>query len=57
MSSFDKAKDALNSQKAEEVSDQALDRGEKFAESKTGDKHRDKITGARDSIDKKVGNE
>lgn len=57
MSNLDKAKDALNSEKAEKVSDQALDRGEAFGKSKAGEKHHDKITGARDSIDKKIGNE
>ena len=57
MSIFDKAKDALNSEKAEQVSDQALDRAESFAKSKAGSEHHDKITGVRDSIDKKIGNE
>ncbi len=57
VSIFDKAKEALNSEKAEQVSDQALDRAEALAKSKAGAEHHDKISGVRDSIDKQVGTE
>lgn len=57
MGIFDKAKDALNSEKAEQVSDKGLDQAEKFASQRAGEEHREKISNARDSIDKKIGNE
>jgi len=57
MNIFDKAKDALKSDRAEQVSDQALARAEALAKSKTGEEHHAKITGVRDSLDKKIGNE
>lgn len=57
MGIFDKAKDALNSDKGEQYSDQALDKGETFASDKLGDKHSDKVSGTRDKIDERLGNE
>lgn len=57
MVDFNKAKDALNSEKGEQVSDQGLEKGSDFAKSKAGDKHGDKIDSVRDNLDKKVGNE
>lgn len=57
MGIFDKAKDALNSEKAEQVSDKGLDQAEKFASQRAGEEHQEKISNARDSIDKKIGNE
>ena len=57
MGLFDKAKDALHSEKAEEVSDKALDQAETFASQRAGDEHQEKISNVRDTIDKKIGNE
>lgn len=57
MGLFDKAKDALHSEKVEEVSDKALDQAEKFASQRAGDEHQEKISNVRDTIDKKIGNE
>ncbi|QJC21210.1 antitoxin [Arcanobacterium buesumense] len=64
MSLFDKAKEALNdnkdilkSEKAEDISDMALDKAEEAAKKATGDDHADKISQVRDVIDSKIGNE
>ncbi|AZQ77351.1 MAG: Rv0909 family putative TA system antitoxin [Flaviflexus sp.] len=57
MGIFDKAKDSLHSEKAEQVSDQALDRAEEFASSKAGDEHQEKISNTRENVDKRIGNE
>lgn len=57
MSIFDKAKGALNSDKAEEISDKGLDSAEKFATDKFGAEHADKISKGRDAIDERIGNE
>lgn len=57
MGIFDKAKDALNSDKGEEISDQGLDRAADAATEKFGDEHADKITGARDKADEHLGPE
>ncbi|MFD1722160.1 antitoxin [Amnibacterium endophyticum] len=54
---FDKAKDALNSDKGESTSDSVLDKAARFADEKTGGKHTDKIEQARDAADDRVGNE
>jgi len=52
-----KAKDALKSDKAEEISDSALDRAEDLA-GKVGDgKYADKASDIRNTIDGKIGNE
>lgn len=53
----DKAKDALNSDKAEEVSDNVLDKASDAANKVTGDKFSDKIDDARDAADKHIGND
>lgn len=52
-----KAKDFLNSDKGEEISDQVLDGAAGFANKVTGDKFADKIEGARNAADDKIGNE
>lgn len=57
MGIFDKAKEALSSDKAEEVSDKVLDKGEKLAHDKLGKDKADKVSDVRDSIDDKIGNE
>lgn len=57
MGIFDKAKDALSSDKAEDVSDNILDKGENLAHDKLGKDKADKVSDVRDSIDDKIGNE
>lgn len=57
MGIFDKAKDSLNSDKAEEISDKGLDRGEKLATDKLGADKSDQVKSVRDNLDKKIGNE
>lgn len=54
---FDKAKDALNSDKAEEITDMGLNAVSGAADKVTGGKYTEKIEGARDSIDEKLGND
>ena len=54
---FDKAKDALNSDKGEQGSDSALDKAARFVDEKTGGKHTDQIQKARDAADDRIGNE
>ena len=53
----DKVQDALNSDKAEEISDKILDGAAGFANKVTGDKFADQVNSARDAADKKIGNE
>jgi hypothetical protein len=57
MGLFDQAKDALKSEQAEGISDQALDKAAEFASEKTGGSHDDAIKGIRDAADKQLGNE
>ncbi|MDP9800699.1 hypothetical protein J2S49_000775 [Arcanobacterium wilhelmae] len=57
MGIFDKAKEALNSEKAEELTDKALDAAEGFATDKLGADKADQVKGVRDQIDSKLGNE
>ncbi|USR79560.1 antitoxin [Arcanobacterium pinnipediorum] len=57
MSLFDKAKEALNSDQAEELTDKVLDKAEEVAKDKLGEEHTDKIDTVRDTIDSKLGNE
>lgn len=57
MGVFDKAKDALNSDKAEQVTDQGLDKAADAAKGKLGEDKHDKVDQARDAADKKLGNE
>lgn len=53
----DKAKDAVNSEQAEGVTDNALDKGADFANDKTGGKFEDQVNQGRDAADGKLGNE
>jgi hypothetical protein len=55
--SGDKAKEALNSEQAEGVSDKLLDGVAGLANKVTGGKFEDKIEDARQAADDKVGNE
>ncbi|MGP5245907.1 antitoxin [Corynebacterium flavescens] len=55
MGIFDKAKEVLNSDKGEEISDKVLDKASELAKGTLGEKYSDKIDGARDSIDEKIG--
>ncbi|MCG7279168.1 Uncharacterised protein [Corynebacterium imitans] len=57
MGVFDKAKDALNSDKAEQVTDQGLDKAADAAKDKLGEDKHDKVDQVRDAADKKLGNE
>ncbi|MCF2571340.1 antitoxin [Brevibacterium sp. UCMA 11754] len=52
-----KAKDAVNSEKGEEFSDQGLDKATDFANDKTGGKFEDQINKGRDGVDGKLGND
>ena len=52
-----KAKDAVNSDKGEEFSDQGLDKATDFANDKTGGKFDDQINKGRDAADGKLGND
>jgi len=53
----DKIEEALESDKAEDISDSALDAAAKFAKSVAPDGLDDKVDGARDHLDKSIGNE
>jgi hypothetical protein len=53
----DKVRDALKSEKAEDVSDKLLDAVSGAAQKVTGSKYDDQITKARDAADKKLGNQ
>ncbi|MGY2082107.1 antitoxin [Modestobacter sp. SYSU DS0657] len=55
MGMMDKAKSALNSDKGEQVSDKGLDKGEQFADQKTGGKHDAQIDKGRDFADERIG--
>lgn len=57
MSIFDKAKEALKSDKAEEISDKILDKGEQLAAEKLGSDKAAKAAEVRNAIDAKIGNE
>ena len=57
MGMMDKAKDALNSDKGEQVSDQGLDKAGQIADQKTGGTHDAQIDKARDLADGKLGTE
>ncbi|WP_374010743.1 antitoxin [Leifsonia sp. LS-T14] len=52
-----KVKDALSSEQAEDISDKLLDGVAGAAKKVTGGKFDDKIEGARDEADKRVGND
>ncbi|KQO60392.1 antitoxin [Curtobacterium sp. Leaf261] len=53
----DKVKDALKSEKAENVSDDLLDKVAGAVDKATGGKYHDQIENAKDQADKKIGNE
>lgn len=53
----DQIQEALKSEKAEEVSDTALDAVAGKIDDVSGGKHSDAITNARDTADKHIGNE
>ncbi|WP_293771778.1 antitoxin [uncultured Corynebacterium sp.] len=55
MGIFDKAKDALNSDKGEELSDKGLDQAADFAKSKLGEDKAEQIDSARDQLDDRIG--
>lgn len=55
MGLMDKAKEFLNSEKGEQVTDQALDRAEQAAKDKLGEDKADQIHQVRDKIDEQVG--
>jgi hypothetical protein len=57
MGLLDDAKDALNSDKGEQVSDTGIDKAEDAISDKTGGKFDDKIDKAGDAADGKVGND
>lgn len=52
---FDKAKDALNSDQGEKISDQALDRAAAEASKRTGGGHDEQIASGRDKADGFLG--
>ena len=51
----DKAKGFLDSDKGEQVSDQALDKGGDLADQKTGGQHASQIDKGRDFADDRIG--
>ncbi|MBY3552753.1 antitoxin [Modestobacter lapidis] len=57
MGMADKAKDALNSDKGEQVSDKGLDKGEQLADKKTGGTHDAQVDKGRGLADGKLGNQ
>ena len=50
-----KAKDALSTEKGEQVSDKVLDRGADLANRVTGEKYADKVQQGRDAVDDRIG--
>ncbi|ROQ30981.1 antitoxin protein of toxin-antitoxin system [Frondihabitans sp. PhB188] len=57
MGLLDNAKDALNSDKGEQVSDTGIEKAEDAITDKTGGKFDDKIDKAGDAADSKIGND
>ncbi len=53
----EKAKDAIKSEQAEDVSDKVLDGAADLANKVTGGKFADQVKGVRDEADKRVGNQ
>jgi hypothetical protein len=51
----DKAERALDSDKGEQYSDQALEKGEQFADEKTGGKYDEQIQKAEQAADQRIG--
>lgn len=56
MGIFDKAKDALNSEKGEQISDSVLDKGAEVAQDKLGEDKANQIKHGRDKLDDQIGN-
>lgn len=56
MGIFDKAKDAIDSDKLEEATNEGLDKAEDFAKDKLGEDKAEHVDKARDAIDDKLGN-
>lgn len=52
-----KGKEALSSDKVEEISDAVLDKVADLANKVTGGNHADKVESVRQAIDDKIGNE
>ena len=50
-----KAQDYLNTEQGEKRSDEVLDRAEKFADERTGDKYDEQIAKGRDFADEHIG--
>lgn len=57
MGLLDNAKDAVNGEQGERISDSAISKSEETVSSKTGGKFDDKIDAASETADKKVGND
>ena len=57
MSMMDKAKGALDSDKGEQASDKALDKGEQLADQKSGGNHDAQLDKGREAADGKLGNQ
>ena len=57
MGLVDKAQAFLQSDQAEEKSDQVLDKAEELAKKALGNEKADQIASVRDAIDAKIGNE
>lgn len=57
MSIFDKAKEALTSDKGEEITDKVFDAAENFAAEKLGADKAEQVRQAREALDAKIGNE
>lgn len=53
----DKIEEALKSDKAEEISDSALNAGAEFVKKIAPDSIDEKVDGVRDSVDKSIGNQ
>ena len=56
MGIFDKAKDALNSEKGEQITDSVLDKGAEVVQGKLGEDKADQIKQGRDKLDDHIGN-
>ncbi|WP_129658553.1 antitoxin [Rothia halotolerans] len=57
MGLLDKAKDAADNGKGEEISDSGIDKAKNSASEKTGEKFDDQIDKGAEAADKHVGNE
>ncbi|QNE45392.1 antitoxin (plasmid) [Frigoribacterium sp. NBH87] len=57
MGLLDSAKDALNGEQGEKITDSAISKGEETASSKTGGKFDDRIDATGNAADKKIGND